>query len=1133
MAKSSVTLNSGSGGAVIVTDEISVEHYQVVKQAFGAFGTATPVTTSAPLPVDIRASNASQAVTNAGTFATQIDGDALTALQLIDNIVQVEDAVHGSGDSGVMALAVRNDVLAALAGADGDYAPLQVNASGALFVQEGAALDVSAATVTVDNAGTFATQVDGAALTALQLIDDPVFTDDAAFTLATSKVSVSGAIRDDVLSALAAIEGDVVPLRVSSTGALHVTGGSAGTEFNEDDASSGGEAGSVILGVRRDADTTPVSADGDFHNLIFDAQGCLKQSPCSLVSVNNSSTAALGSSASFTGTADNIHTYALSVVNFHAEPSNADGTLFIEFSSNGTDWDRSISYSVSDPTAEPPHTVIPVAEFFRVRYVNGTTAQTALRLQTLHHGTKSKGLTSRADQTITDNTDVDNVRAIIVGKSGSGNYINLKISNGGSAQFNLEEIAETAVDVNTGNASAGTMRVVLASDQPVVSIDDNAGSLTVDNAGTFATQIDGAALTALQLIDDPIFVDDAAFTLTSSSVSVAGAIRDDALSALAAAEGDAVPLRVSSIGALHVTGGGGGTEFAEDAAHTTGDLGSMALGVRQDADTTPVSADGDYHSLIFDALGNLKVNIKAGSASGTEFNEDTAHTTGDAGPQILGVRRDADTTPVSADGDYHTLIFNDAGALKVEIFDSGDSHTIDGTVTANAGTGTFTVTDDGSFTLAANSGVDIGDITINNAAGASAVNIQDGGNSITVDGTITANLSATDNAVLDQIELNTSYGDNVGNGTAASSLRVTIASDTTGVLSVDDNGGSITVDGTVTANAGTGTFTVTDDGSFTLAANSGVDIGDVDVISVTPGTAASNLGKAEDAGHATGDVGVMSLAVRQAADTPLSGADLDYEPLQTDASGFLKVNVKAGSAGGTEFAEDTVHTTGDAGTMALVVRNDTLASLVSTDGDYAPLQVNASGALFVQQGAALDVSGATVTVDLGANNDVTIDNSSIVNAEDAVHGSGDSGVMALGVRNDDLAALAGTDGDYAPFQLTENGALLSCPAANDAYLYEVIDDATSGDNTLIAAVASRRIRVVALFMIAAGTVNVRFEDGAAGTALTGQMNLVVNSGFSLPYNPAGWFETSVNTLLNLELSAAISVDGSITYILVP
>lgn len=33
-------------------------------------------------------------------------------------------------------------------------------------------------------------------------------------------------------------------------------------------------------------------------------------------------------------------------------------------------------------------------------------------------------------------------------------------------------------------------------------------------------------------------------------------------------------------------------------------------------------------------------------------------------------------------------------------------------------------------------GVDIGDVTVNNAAGASAVNIQDGGNTITVDGTV-------------------------------------------------------------------------------------------------------------------------------------------------------------------------------------------------------------------------------------------------------------------------------------------------------------------------------------------------------------------------------------------------------------
>jgi hypothetical protein len=96
--------------------------------------------------------------------------------------------------------------------------------------------------------------------------------------------------------------------------------------------------------------------------------------------------------------------------------------------------------------------------------------------------------------------------------------------------------------------------------------------------------------------------------------------------------------------------------------------------------------------------------------------------------------------------------------------------------------------------------------------------------------------------------------------------------------------------------------------------------------------------------------------------------------------------------------------------------------------------------------------------------------------------------------------------------------------------YVIIDAATSGDNTLLAAVTAKKIRVLALFLVAAGTVNVRFESGAGGTALTGQMNLVANTGFALPYNPAGWFETASNTLLNCELSAAISVDGCLTYI---
>ncbi len=145
----------------------------------------------------------------------------------------------------------------------------------------------------------------------------------------------------------------------------------------------------------------------------------------------------------------------------------------------------------------------------------------------------------------------------------------------------------------------------------------------------------------------------------------------------------------------------------------------------------------------------------------------------------------------------------------------------------------------------------------------------------------------------------------------------------------------------------------------------------------------------------------------------------------------------------------------------------------------------------------------------------------------------DTGVPAYGVRNDDLADLAGADGDYAPVQVTQNGALMIAPGANDDYKYAVIDAAATPDNTIVALVSSRKLRVLSMFMVSAGTVIARFESNTGGTALTGQMNLIANSGFVLPFNPAGWFETVAGELLNLELSAGVSVDGSITYIEVP
>jgi hypothetical protein len=94
-----------------------------------------------------------------------------------------------------------------------------------------------------------------------------------------------------------------------------------------------------------------------------------------------------------------------------------------------------------------------------------------------------------------------------------------------------------------------------------------------------------------------------------------------------------------------------------------------------------------------------------------------------------------------------------------------------------------------------------------------------------------------------------------------------------------------------------------------------------------------------------------------------------------------------------------------------------------------------------------------------------------------------------------------------------------------------INDASSGDNTIVAAAgAGKRIAVWSVLVVSDGTVDVRFEDGAGGTAFTGQIPLQEREGFS--YSAGGivplWIG-SANTLLNLELSAAINVHGHVSY----
>lgn len=199
-------------------------------------------------------------------------------------------------------------------------------------------------------------------------------------------------------------------------------------------------------------------------------------------------------------------------------------------------------------------------------------------------------------------------------------------------------------------------------------------------------------------------------------------------------------------------GGGGGTEYTEGATDAS-ITGTAALAEGPSDTLTPLQLD---------ASGNLKVVGTFGGSS-SDVTEDAASLADPIGPQIMARRRDALSAETTTDADNVALNATNNGELYVKhvdaipITDNGGSLTIDGTV-AVSGTVAISAaslplpTGAATAALQTQPGVDIGDVTVNNASGASAVNIQDGGNSITVDGSVTANAGTNLNTSLLALE---------------------------------------------------------------------------------------------------------------------------------------------------------------------------------------------------------------------------------------------------------------------------------------------------------------------------------------------------------------------------------------------
>lgn len=196
---------------------------------------------------------------------------------------------------------------------------------------------------------------------------------------------------------------------------------------------------------------------------------------------------------------------------------------------------------------------------------------------------------------------------------------------------------------------------------------------------------------------------------------------------------------------------------------------------------------------------------------------------------------------------------------------------------------------------------------------------------------------------------------------------------------------------------------------------------------------------AEDAPHTSGDMGIQILGVRRDADTSPVSADGDYHALQFGPTGRLKVDAEVSVSSDYVFNEDQATVGGELGAYVLAVRQDTLASSTSADGDFASFKVNALGALYV-----------TGSVTLGGQF-----------AEDSVATNADTGLHMLAVRNDALASTVSASGDYASMHQWSEGSLKVVDLPNIGITSVAVSITnTAGGTSLGAAVANRRSVII-------------------------------------------------------------------------
>lgn len=204
------------------------------------------------------------------------------------------------------------------------------------------------------------------------------------------------------------------------------------------------EVGTTKLVFRNDVEevivpyadiTIPTSASAEeLASTLIAYNNTATSSSSSTVSTSNSSVATLADGATFTGTGVDALLYPSVTV---AVKTDKAGTLYIEFSPDNTNWDSSLSFSVSANVNEV-HRITVTRRYFRTRFTNTSgSAQTFFRLQSILGSQQT--LTSPLNGTVQSDADSLVTRSVLMGQTDGGAFAFVPVTQEGHLEVALHD----------------------------------------------------------------------------------------------------------------------------------------------------------------------------------------------------------------------------------------------------------------------------------------------------------------------------------------------------------------------------------------------------------------------------------------------------------------------------------------------------------------------------------------------------------------------------------------------------------------------------------------------------------------------------------------------------------------------